>query len=116
MPKSIKREEYTLRGRRVILDTSQLSPNIYETMLYRASDGLDIDSATAATEEEAREQYKKIRAAYPSDEERDAVPAPLKGKYAKLRHDLKKALEAGCAAEDANPDDGGTCNFDSSAL
>jgi len=116
MPNSIKREEYTLKGRRVILDTAQLSPNKYETMLYRASDGLDIDSSTAATEAEALEQYARIRAAYPPDKKRNTTPAPLTGKYAKLRDDLKKALETGRAAEDANPDDSGTCNFDSAAL
>lgn len=40
----------------------------------------------------------------------------LTGKYAKLRDDLISALAAGRAAEDANPEDGGTCNFDSAAL
>ena len=39
----------------------------------------------------------------------------LKGKYAKLRDDLKKALVAGEVAE-INSADGGTCNFDSSGV
>ena len=34
----------------------------------------------------------------------------------RLRDDLRKALEAGAAAEQENPEDGGTCNFDSAAL
>ena len=41
---------------------------------------------------------------------------PLSGKYAKLRDDLRAALEAGRNAERENPEDGGTCNFDSVAL
>lgn len=41
---------------------------------------------------------------------------PLTGKYAQLRDALITALEAGRAAEAANPEDGGTCNFDSAAL
>lgn len=40
----------------------------------------------------------------------------LTGKYAKLRDDLKVALLAGKSAEQANPEDGGTCNFDSPTL
>lgn len=67
MTKSIKREEYTYKGRRVILDTAQLYPNFYETMLYRASDCLDIDSATATTEAEALDQFDRIRSAHPAD-------------------------------------------------
>lgn len=41
---------------------------------------------------------------------------PLKGRYAKLSEDIVAALAAGVAAELANPEDGGTCNFDSPAL
>ena len=40
----------------------------------------------------------------------------LNGKYAKLRDDLKAALNAGREAEAKNPEDGGTCNFDSAAI
>lgn len=117
MTESIKREEYTLKGRRVVLDTARLSPGEYETMLFHSSDWLEIDSATAATEAEALAQHAKIRAAYPPDAERPtSAPAPLTGKYAKLRDDLKAALAEGRAAEDASPEDGGTCNFDSPAL
>ena len=117
MTTSIKHEDYTLRGRRVTLDTAELSPGVYETMLFRSSSGLEIDSATATTEVEALEQYARIRAAYLPDEERlTPAPIPLTGKYAQLRDDLKKALETGRAAEDADPEDDGTCNFDSAAL
>ena len=40
----------------------------------------------------------------------------LKGKYAKLRDDLRKAILAGVTAEENNPSDGGTCNFDASGV
>jgi hypothetical protein len=36
----------------------------------------------------------------------------LTGKYAKLRDDIRTALEIGERAEAENPDDGGTCNLD----
>lgn len=115
MLKSIMHEQYTYKGRRVILNASELSPGRFEIMLLRYSDGEGIAEASARTEAEAREQYAKIRAAHLPDEERPA-PAPLSGKYAQLRDDLKKALEAGRAAEDADPEDGGTCNLDAASL
>ena len=114
MAHSIKREQYTFRGRRVTLDTAQLSTDCYETMLLYPNGG-EIASATAKTAYEALQQYARIRAAHLPDSERPA-PAPLCGKYARLRDDLKKALAAGRAAEDADPEDGGTCNRDSAAL
>lgn len=115
MINTIKRLEYTYKGRRVILDTAQLSPNCYETMIFYASSYMDIDSMTAKTEAEALQQFGKILATYPADKKAEG-PAPLAGKYAKLRDDLKKALEAGRKAEKENPEDGGTCNFDSASL
>lgn len=114
---TVKHEEYTLKGRRVILDTAELFPGNYETMLLRRSDGHEIASMRAATEAEALAHFSAIRAAYPPDKPKaKRAPGALTGRYAKLRDDLKKALEVGRAAEDANPEDGGTCNFDSAAL
>lgn len=116
MTKSIKHEEYTCKGRHVTLDAAQLSPDFYETMLFRSSDGLDITSKTAKTEAEALEQFAGIRAAYPPDNERPApVPVQLSGKYAKLRDDVRKAAQIGREAA-AQVDDSGTCNRDSAAL
>ena len=40
----------------------------------------------------------------------------LKGKYAKLRDDLRRALAMGEIAESNSPSDGGTCNFDASGV
>ena len=41
---------------------------------------------------------------------------PLNGRYAKLRDDLKIALEAGRKAASAHTRDTGTCNFDSPGI
>ena len=40
----------------------------------------------------------------------------LPEKYAKLRDDLRAALEAGRKAQAENPEDGGTCNFDACSV
>lgn len=40
----------------------------------------------------------------------------LTGKYAQLRDDLILALTVGSAVEAANPEDGGTCNFETLQL
>ncbi len=117
MINTIKHEEYTLKGRRVILDTAELSPSNYETMLMTPGGYVEIASMSATTEAEALRHFAAIRAAYPPDKPKaKRAPGALTGRYAKLRDDLKKALDAGRAAEDANPEDGGTCNFDSAAL
>lgn len=114
---TVKHEEYTLKGRRVILDTAELFPSNYETMLLYASRGQEIAVMRATTEAEALRHFAAIRATYPPDKPKaKKAPGVLTGRYAKLRDDLKKALEAGRAVEDADPEDGGTCNFDSAAL
>lgn len=41
---------------------------------------------------------------------------PLKGKYAKLRDDISKAIKKARAAIAVDPEDGGTCNFDAPTL
>lgn len=107
---SIKHEEYTYNGRRVILDAAEIYPGEFETMILRASDGYEIDSKTTSSKEVALAAFDTFRKAYPPD------VATLTGKYAQLRDDLKKALAAGVAAEAADPEDGGTCNFDSAAI
>jgi hypothetical protein len=117
MTTSIKHEEYTHNGRRVILDAAELCPGIYEIMLLRSDDGYELEAVITGTATEALEAFDKIRAAHlPDSEQPDKIPAPLTGKYAKLRDDLKKALEAGRAAEDADPEDGGTCNLDAASI
>lgn len=114
---TVKHEEYTLKGRRVILDTAEIAPSVYETMLMTSGGYVEIASMTASTEAEALSHFSVIRAAYPPDKPKaKKAPGALTGRYAKLRDDLKKALDAGRAAEDASPEDDGTCNFDSASL
>lgn len=115
MVKSLNHEEYTLKGRRVILDTAEVYSGVYETMLLRSSDGEEIYSMTASTAEEAEKQFQTIRAKYPPDNKL-SEPKPLTGKYAKLRDDLRTAIQIGRDAEASDPEDGGTCNFDASAI
>lgn len=107
---SIKHEEYTHKGRRVILDAAEIFPGEYETMILRASDGEEIDSKTTRNKADAIAAFDAFRKAYPPDGE------ALTGRYAKLRDDLRKALAAGVAAEEEDPEDGGTCNLDSAAI
>ena len=117
MVSTVKHKEYTLKGRRVILDASELAPGSYETMLMTSGGYVEIASMSAATEDEALRHFAMLLAAYPPDKPKvKRAPGALTGRYAKLRDDLKKALEAGRTAEDANPEDGGTCNFDSASL
>lgn len=116
MIKSIKREEYTYDGRRVILDASEFSSGHFEIMLLRYSDGKGIAEASARTEEEALKQYANIRSAHVPDSERhDADSTPLSGKYAKLRDDIRRAVQIGLEAA-AQVEDSGTCNMDAAAL
>lgn len=107
---SIKHEEYTYNGRRVVLDTAEIYPGEFETMIYYPDNMDEVDSMESHSKDEALKDFKTLRYAYPPDGE------ALTGRYAKLRDDLKKALAAGVAAEAADPEDGGTCNFDSAAL
>ena len=80
--KSIRHEEYTYQGRRVILDAALLAPGQYETMLLYRSNGAEIASYTDGTEAEALRHFDAIRAAHLPDREREAVQ-PLAGRYAK---------------------------------
>ena len=116
MTHSIKHEEYTYHGKLVILDAAQLAPDRYETMLLSRSGGTEYAVTVSTTEADALNAYDAIRAAHLPDNERPApVPAPLTGKYAKLRDDLRRAHKIGLDAA-ALVDDGGTCNMDSPAL
>lgn len=69
-----------------------------------------LDDLTAAVE-----RYNDLIAQYTAVPNAP-TPSPLTGKYAKLRDDLIAALAAGRAAEEADPEDGGTCNLDATAV
>ena len=109
----IKHTEYKHNGRRVILDTCELAPGKYETMLLYPN-GHEIDCRTARTEADAIADFDKLLAAYPADT-KPAAPKPLTGKYAKLRDDLIKAHAIALDAA-AQVEDGGTCNLDAPSL
>jgi hypothetical protein len=108
-------ETYTYKGRRVILDAAELETGKYETILMLTS-GKELAISTSSTAMEAIADFYAIRAAHLPDSERADGPKPLTGKYAALRDALAAALEAGRQAEKADPEDGGTCNFDAAAL
>ncbi len=110
---TIKHTEYKHNGRRVILDTCELAPGKYETMLLYPN-GHEIDCRTARTEADAIADFDELLTAYPADT-KPAAPKPLTGKYAKLRDDLRKVYEIGKAAA-AQVEDGGTCNLDAPSL
>lgn len=108
---TIKHLEYTYNGRRAILDTCEIAPGKFETMLMR-KDGTEIDCRISYTEADAYADFAVLYAAHP---QKPAAPKPLTGKYAKLRDDLRKVYEIGKAAA-AQVEDGGTCNLDAPSL
>lgn len=106
--KSIKHARIAIAGGEVVtLDTCEIFPGQYETMLV-LEDGDELDSAVATTEAEALKDFARLRQKY---------EAPfLSGRYAVLAEALKAAAEAGRKAGAALGHDGGTCNFDAPAL
>lgn len=110
---TIKHTEYKHNGRRVILDTCELAPGKYETMLLYPN-GHEIACRTARTEADALADFDELLTAYPADT-KPAAPKPLTGKYAKLRDDLIKAHAVALDAA-AQVEDGGTCNLDAPSL
>lgn len=110
---TIKHTEYKHNNRRVILDTCELAPGKYETMLLYPN-GHEIACRTARTEADAIADFDELLTAYPADT-KPAAPKPLTGKYAKLRDDLIKAHAIALDAA-AQVEDGGTCNSDAPSL
>ncbi len=99
-------------GAQITIDVAELSPGLFDVVVRR-SDGGALANEQAASREDAEKMYRDFYRRHVLSEN---PPAPLTGKYAKLRDDLKKALEAGRAAEDADPEDGGSCTLDAAAL
>ena len=100
-------------GAYIIIDAAEIAPVRFEVAALRGSCELAMISAHSL--EEARSVYNRLYNRYVTPTVKRA-PAPLAGKYAQLRDDLRAALQAGRDAEKANPEDGGTCNFDSASL
>ena len=109
-------KEITHCGRPAIVDVADLFGS-FEVMTMRPG-GQEIACKTFSDEAEAVKAAKAMARKY-SDKE-PQPPKPLTGKYAKLRDDIKAALEAGRAAElealCTTGGDHGTCNRDAAAL
>ena len=108
-------EELKSGGKQIIIDLCQIG-SVYEAMVLNARTGDAIDEYRSRDFETAVNAFYKMVEKFPSDKTKKPAAAVLTGKYAKLRDDLRRALAAGRAAEKANPEDGGTCNFDSAAI
>lgn len=86
--KTVKRCNVRLSdGRTAILDTCELFPGEFETMLLDSKTDEEITSATAKTEAEAMRDFARIRTRY-------NVP-DLSGKYAAFASALEAAKKAG---------------------
>lgn len=119
-------DEITYGGRTLIIDTATIGGGpgcmtTYETMAMWADDHMDIDCARTHDPEEARQNHARILEKWRGaedfrrkEEERENNPAPLTGKYAKLRDDLIAAYAETEYLEQT--EDGGTCNFDAPVL
>lgn len=100
--------EMKYHGKQIMIDACHLESGRIEVMtMYKG--GVEIESQVVDTVEEAERIFNDMRFRYENQEE-----AALKGRYAKLRDDLIKAIEAGKAAD--NGEDGGTCNFDAPSI
>lgn len=102
--------ERKYKGKQIIIDIAKLPGDIYEVMTLEKNSGKDLASFQTRDMEKAIRVYRQMLKDYPDS------PAELTGKYAKLRDDLREALTVARKAYDANPEDGGACNFDSSAI
>ena len=112
---TIKHTEYKHNGSRVILDTCELAPGKYETMLLYPN-GHEIACRTARTESgRNRRLFDELLTAYPADT-KPAAPKPLTGKYAKLRDDLREVVARSAKPQPHKLSDGGTCNLDAPSL
>lgn len=95
-------------GRSAILDTCELFPGEFETMLLDPQTDEEITSATAKTETDALRDFSRIRTRYNAPE--------LSGRYAALASALAAARDSGMEAGEALGNDWGTCNFDAPAV
>ncbi len=102
--------EFIYHGKRLILDASYISANTIEVMLMDAKDSaIEYECKRTNDPDEAERIYNDIRYRYA-----DQPHKKLTGAYAKLREDLKAALYVAELTDD--PEDGGTCNFDSPGI
>ena len=102
-------EERMIGGHRFVIDLADLD-GTYEVMVLTWPKGTEYECKRTESFCEALAYYERMLEEYV-----EKKPA-LTGKYAKLRDDLALALAAGRDAEALNPEDGGSCNFDSPAI
>jgi len=81
----------------------------YEIMAFD-DHGTDYDCVIVKTLDEVEDAFWRMVRKFSYE------PAVLTGRYAKLRDDLKDALEVGKAVEDSAGKDYGTCNFDGTGV
>lgn len=100
--------ERICKGEKIVIDIAEICGRYEIAVLGKG--GKELEMETVRTIQEARGIYAEYLKKYPES------PAPLTGKYKQLSEDIRKAIEAGQAAEAENPEDGGTCNFDSTLI
>lgn len=98
-------------GKPIIIDVANLG-GTYEVMAFVPRTGTEHECQRTASLEEAAQFYRDMLDRYALKEGENA---PLTGRYAKLRDDLKAALKAAEQAA-AGVDDGGTCCLDAPSL
>lgn len=98
-------------GKPIIIDAAFVDGK-YEVMAMNARTHMDFACERVDTLEQAEKEYAAMVDRYALSEGENP---PLTGKYAKLRDDYAEARKIGEQAAHGE-DDGGTCNFDSTAL
>lgn len=101
--------KYHYEDKQVVIDAAYIGNGRIEVMKFRKRDGEELDSFTTYDLSVAENIYNKMVKEHTKQE------APLTGKYAKLRDDLKAAIAAGYTAA-AAVEDTGTCNLDAASL
>ena len=105
-------EEYDRYGEHIVVDLAEIEGQ-YEVMALvycekADENGDEIDSYTTDDFPVAERVFKSMCEKFGAPE--------LKGKYLKLRDDIGRAKDSGEIAIILDPDDGGTCNFDSPTI
>ena len=95
-------------GKRILIDAAEVGGK-YEIMVMYTADGTEIESAYTKDVQEACKIHNDFVAKYKVEEK-------LTGKYQKLFEDVLAAMSEAERVATENPEDGGTCNFDSPAV
>lgn len=105
---TILRSAENSTGKRILIDAAKVGGE-YEIMVMYTADGAEIESAYTKDAEEACRIHNDFVAKYKIEEK-------LTGKYQKLFEDVLAAMAEAERVATENPEDGGTCNFDSPAV